>query len=144
MSYYQRHIFFCLNQREGGENCCAQHNAQAGSSTARRAKAEGLTRAGVRVNRAGCLDRCAGGLVAVVYPRASGTPSSTPDIDEIVDAHLEVGRVERPFCRRDRAREPDERGHPARGHPASRGRFRRRARGASTRRRRRSGAVASR
>ena len=26
-SYYQRHIFFCLNQRDG-ENACLQHNAQ--------------------------------------------------------------------------------------------------------------------
>ena len=28
-SYYQRHIFFCLNQREGGEASCANHNAEA-------------------------------------------------------------------------------------------------------------------
>ena len=26
--YYQRHIFFCLNERTNGENCCAQHGAQ--------------------------------------------------------------------------------------------------------------------
>ena len=29
-SYYQRHIFFCLNQRDGGEACCADHDAQQG------------------------------------------------------------------------------------------------------------------
>ena len=28
-SYYQRHIFFCLNERKNGEACCASHNAQA-------------------------------------------------------------------------------------------------------------------
>ena len=28
MSYYQRHIFFCLNQRDKGEDACAQHDAQ--------------------------------------------------------------------------------------------------------------------
>jgi hypothetical protein len=28
--YYQRHIFFCLNDRENGENSCAHHNAKAG------------------------------------------------------------------------------------------------------------------
>ena len=27
MSYYERHIFFCLNQRDNGENACAQHGA---------------------------------------------------------------------------------------------------------------------
>ena len=28
--YYQRHIFFCLNERTNGEYCCALHNAQSG------------------------------------------------------------------------------------------------------------------
>ena len=27
-SYYQRHIFFCLNRRDNGEACCADHKAQ--------------------------------------------------------------------------------------------------------------------
>jgi (2Fe-2S) ferredoxin len=43
----------------------------------------------VRVNRAGCLDRCAGGPVAVVYPEAVWyTYVDERDIDEIVDSHL--------------------------------------------------------
>ena len=29
-SYYERHIFFCLNERKNGEACCALQNAQAG------------------------------------------------------------------------------------------------------------------
>jgi hypothetical protein len=28
--YYERHIFFCLNERKNGEECCAQHRAQEG------------------------------------------------------------------------------------------------------------------
>ena len=28
VSYYERHIFFCLNERKNGEECCAQHAAQ--------------------------------------------------------------------------------------------------------------------
>ena len=28
MSYYQHHIFFCLNQRANGEACCTQQGAQ--------------------------------------------------------------------------------------------------------------------
>ena len=72
MSYYQHHIFFCLNQRDNGEACCAQHDAQAGFDHCKsRVKAAGLAGpGGVRVNKAGCLDRCAGGPVAVVYPEA--------------------------------------------------------------------------
>ena len=76
MSYYQRHIFFCLNQRENGENACAQHGAQAGFDHCKsRVKSEKLAGpGGVRVNKAGCLDRCAGGPVAVVYPDETGRP----------------------------------------------------------------------
>ena len=71
-SYYQRHIFFCLNQREGGKECCAQHQAQAAFDRCKsQAKAQGLLGAGrVRVNKAGCLDRCAGVPIAVVFPEA--------------------------------------------------------------------------
>ena len=95
-SYYQRHIFFCLNQRENGEDCCANHNAQAGfEHCKKRVKAESLAGpGGVRVNKAGCLDRCAGGPVAVVYPEAVWyTYVDLDDIDEIVDTHLKKGEV---------------------------------------------------
>ena len=96
MSYYQRHIFFCLNQRENGENACAQHGAQAGFDHCKsRVKSEKLAGpGGVRVNKAGCLDRCAGGPVAVVYPEAVWyTYVDQHDIDEIVDSHLKKGVV---------------------------------------------------
>lgn len=95
MSYYERHIFFCLNQREE-ENACAQHGAQAGFDHCKsRVKGEKLAGpGGVRVNKAGCLDRCAGGPVAVVYPEAVWyTYVDQHDIDEIVDSHLKNGRV---------------------------------------------------
>ena len=94
--YYQRHIFFCLNQRSHGEACCAQTSAQAGFDHCKaQVKALGLAGPGqVRVNKAGCLDRCAGGPVAVVYPDAvwySFVDNS--DIDEIVQSHLRDGQV---------------------------------------------------
>jgi len=95
MSYYERHIFFCLNQRDG-ENACMQHGAQAGFDHCKaRVKRENLAGpGGVRVNKAGCLDRCAGGPVAVVYPEAVWyTYVDESDIDEIVDSHLERGEV---------------------------------------------------
>jgi (2Fe-2S) ferredoxin len=99
MSYYQRHIFFCLNHRANGEDSCAQHAAQAGFDRCKQAvKAAGLSGPGqVRVNKAGCLDRCAGGPVAVVYPEAVWyTFVDEHDIDEIVESHLKHGQpVER-------------------------------------------------
>ncbi|MBE7941660.1 MULTISPECIES: (2Fe-2S) ferredoxin domain-containing protein [Ramlibacter] len=95
-SYYERHIFFCLNQRSNGENCCADHNAQAGFDRCKaRVKELGLAGPGkVRVNKAGCLDRCAAGPVAVVYPEAVWYTYVDPqDIDEIVESHLKDGKV---------------------------------------------------
>jgi (2Fe-2S) ferredoxin len=99
MSYYKHHIFFCLNQRSNGEACCADHAAQAGFDHCKsRVKAAGLAGVGgVRVNKAGCLDRCAGGPVAVVYPDETWyTFVDNSDIDEIVESHLKQGKpVER-------------------------------------------------
>ena len=49
---------------------------------------------GVRVNKSGCLDRCAGAPVAVVYPDAVWYSFvDNADIDEIVERHLQGGEV---------------------------------------------------
>jgi len=48
----------------------------------------------VRINSAGCLDRCAQGPVIVVYPEAVWyTYVDQEDIDEIVESHLAQGKV---------------------------------------------------
>ena len=48
----------------------------------------------MRVNKARCLDRCAAGPVAVVYPEAVWyTYVDASDIDEIVESHLKNGQV---------------------------------------------------
>jgi (2Fe-2S) ferredoxin len=94
MSYYKHHIFFCVNQRDNGEACCAPHGAQAALDHCKaRVKAAGLAGpGGVRVNKAGCLDRCAGGPVAVVYPEGVWyTYVDNDDIVEIVESHLRGG-----------------------------------------------------
>ncbi|HWI83756.1 (2Fe-2S) ferredoxin domain-containing protein [Ramlibacter sp.] len=95
-SYYERHIFFCLNQRPNGEACCADHHAQEAFERCKtQVKAAGLNGPGkVRVNKAGCLDRCAAGPVCVVYPEAVWyTYVDRQDIDEIVESHLKNGKV---------------------------------------------------
>ncbi len=95
-NYFARQIFFCLNERKGGEECCAQQDAQTGFERCKsRVKALGLAGAGkVRVNKAGCLDRCAGGPVAVVYPEGVWySYVDQEDIDEIVATHLQGGKV---------------------------------------------------
>ena len=95
-SYFKHHVFFCLNQREEPNDCCANHQAQgAWKHCKTRVKALGLNGAGgVRVNQAGCLDRCAGGPVLVVYPEAVWyTYVDEHDIDEIISSHLQQGQV---------------------------------------------------
>ncbi|OIQ88461.1 ferredoxin, 2Fe-2S [mine drainage metagenome] len=94
--YYQRHIFFCLNQRDDGRACCADQGAEAAFDHCKRAvKGAGMAGAGqVRVNRAGCLDRCDDGPVCVVYPEGVWyTYVDQSDIDEIVERHLRGGEV---------------------------------------------------
>ena len=95
-AYYQRHIFFCLNERVNGEDSCALHGAKEGfDHCKKRVKQEGLAGKGqVRVNKAGCLDRCAAGPVAVVYPEGVWyTFVDNSDIDEVVESHLKSGQV---------------------------------------------------
>ena len=94
--YYRQHIFFCLNKRDNGEACCADHNAQAAFDRCKsQVKARGLAGPGkVRVHKAGCLDRCQGGPIAVVYPEGVWyTYVDANDIDEIVESHLQNGKV---------------------------------------------------
>jgi (2Fe-2S) ferredoxin len=96
MSYYRHHVFFCCNQREPGENCCQNHKADEMRDYAKnRVKALGLAGQGkVRVNKAGCLDRCDEGPVIVVYPEEVWyTYVDKADIDEIVEEHLRHGRI---------------------------------------------------
>ena len=96
MSFYKHHVFFCLNKREPPEACCACHNSEAMKDYAKkRVKELRLSGPGkVRVNVAGCLDRCQEGPIIVVYPEEVWyTYVDKQDIDEIVDEHLVNGRV---------------------------------------------------
>jgi (2Fe-2S) ferredoxin len=91
MSHYQHHLFFCLNRREDGRACCADHDAERLQAYAKdRVKQLGLSGPGkVRVNKAGCLDRCELGPVVVVYPEAIWyTYVDEKDVDEIIESHL--------------------------------------------------------
>ena len=95
-AYFQRHIFFCLNERAAPEACCAHQGAQQAFEHCKaQVKAQGLAGPGkVRVNKSGCLDRCQGAPVAVVYPDGVWySYVDNEDIDEIVESHLKNGRI---------------------------------------------------
>lgn len=96
MSYYRHHVFFCTNRREDGSACCQDFAAQSMRDYVKgRVKELGLAgKGGVRINNAGCLDRCAEGPVMVVYPEAVWyTYVDKEDLDEIIEEHLVHGRV---------------------------------------------------
>lgn len=101
MSHYRHHVFFCTNQREPGADrpSCNQCGASTAQEYAKRKVKElGLAGAGkVRINKAGCLDRCEEGPVLVVYPEGVWyTYVDVADIDDIIESHLVRGEpVER-------------------------------------------------
>jgi len=96
MSYYRRHVFICTNRREDGSQCCAQCGAESLRGYLKsRAKELGIAgQGGVRINAAGCLDRCAEGPVMVIYPEAVWyTYVDREDLEEILQQHLIEGRA---------------------------------------------------
>jgi (2Fe-2S) ferredoxin len=96
MGYYERHVFFCCNQREAPDKCCDAAGGTAMQTYAKqRVKALGLAGPGkVRMNKSGCLDRCEEGPVLVVYPEAVWyTYVDASDIDEIIERHVVRGEV---------------------------------------------------
>ena len=97
MSFYAKHVFFCCNQRDGGDRPPATPRARRRCATTPRGRIKALGLAGegkVRINQAGCLDRCEEGPCIVVYPDAVWyTYVDQADIDEIIEEHLQNGRI---------------------------------------------------
>lgn len=96
MSYFEHHVFFCLNKRDDGTECCADKGAEAAfdhmKSRIKALKLSGKDQ--VRINRSGCLDRCGEGPLMVVYPAAVWyTFIDNSDIDEIIESHIQQGKV---------------------------------------------------
>lgn len=91
--FYQRHVFCCTNVREPGHprGCCSAR----GSVELRdymKAQARRLGKRAVRINIAGCLDRCELGPVMVIYPEGVWYAYRTrEDVDEIIETHLMRG-----------------------------------------------------
>lgn len=96
MSYFSHHVFFCTNQRDDGRQSCNQCNAVgARDYVKKRCKELGISGVGkVRINTAGCLDRCESGPVVVIYPEATWyTYVDHQDLDEIIERHLVQGEI---------------------------------------------------
>jgi (2Fe-2S) ferredoxin len=91
--YFRAHVFVCRNRRPDGHrrgSCAARGSEDLRDYMKVRAKELGLR--GIRVNQAGCLDRCEFGPALVIYPEGIWySPKTRADVDEILEAHLVAG-----------------------------------------------------
>lgn len=93
--FYRRHIFFCTNERppDNPKGCCKAKNSER-LLNYMKAKIKEIGIEKIRVNKSGCLDRCALGPVLVIYPEGVWyTCSSFVDADEIIATHLQKGEI---------------------------------------------------
>ena len=102
--YYRLHVFCCTNVRDESDprGCCdARGGAMLRNYMKARAKKMGIE--GVRVNAAGCLDRCENGPAMVIYPDGVWYRCATrKDVDAVLRDHVVGGRpVERLMLRAD-------------------------------------------
>lgn len=90
---YQYHLFFCTHERDDGKPYCQQHDAQSLRNYAKQ-RVKDLHLKKVRVNNAGCLNRCALGPILVIYPEGIWYQyQNEADIDEIIESHLQHGKI---------------------------------------------------
>ena len=91
--HFDAHVFVCCNRRPDGHrrgSCAAAGSERLRDYMKARAKELGL--AGVRVNQAGCLDRCEFGPTLVIYPEGVWYKVTTrEEVDEVLQAHLVAG-----------------------------------------------------
>jgi (2Fe-2S) ferredoxin len=92
-AHFAAHVFVCCNRRPDGHrrgSCAARGSEALRDYMKARAKELGLR--DVRVNMAGCLDRCEFGPTLVIYPEGVWyNPKTNSDIDEILETHLVAG-----------------------------------------------------
>ena len=93
-AYYRLHVFCCTNQRPEGHprgSCAKQGAVNLRNYMKARAKELGLE--GVRINSAGCLDRCELGPTLVVYPEGIWYHHvDEAALDRIIEEHLRHNR----------------------------------------------------
>lgn len=94
MSFYERHVFVCTNERpaDSPKGCCKGRGSDDVLAAFKTAVGDHGLSATVRAQKAGCLDYCSFGVTVVVYPEAVWYGHVTPqDVAEIVESHLVRG-----------------------------------------------------
>ena len=94
-SFYDCHVFCCINERTPGHprSCCADKGAVALRDYMKK-KGKALRIRKLRINQAGCLDRCELGPTMVIYPGGTWYHYRTEaDVDEILERHVQNGEI---------------------------------------------------
>ncbi len=91
--FFDVHIFVCCNRRPDGHrlgSCAARGSERLRDYMKARAKELGIKN--IRVNSAGCLDRCELGPCVVIYPEGVWYGvHSREDVDLVLQRHLVEG-----------------------------------------------------
>ena len=91
--YFEAHLFVCCNRRADDHkrgSCAAKGSEHLRDYMKARAKEMGLQH--LRVNSAGCLDRCEEGPCLVIYPEGVWyRVDSTEAIDSVLATHVRDG-----------------------------------------------------
>ena len=89
---YRKHIFICTNDKEGKPCCGNARGLELVEAFRQELKLRQVK--DVRAQRAGCLDLCAFGPAAMVYPDGTSYGHLTiDDVPRIVNQHI-VGNIE--------------------------------------------------
>jgi (2Fe-2S) ferredoxin len=91
--FFDAHLFVCCNRRPDGHprgSCAAKGSEKLRDYMKARGKELGLEN--IRVNSAGCLDRCELGPCLVIYPEGVWYKiETTADIDRVLEMHVRDG-----------------------------------------------------
>jgi (2Fe-2S) ferredoxin len=91
--YFASHLFVCCNRRPDGHprgSCAEKGSERLRDYMKARAKELGLP--DLRVNAAGCLDRCELGPCLVIYPEGVWYRlRTTADVDRVLLEHVQRG-----------------------------------------------------
>jgi (2Fe-2S) ferredoxin len=88
--FFDIHVFVCCNRRPDGHprgSCAEKGSERLRDYMKARAKELGVPR--IRINSAGCLDRCELGPCAVIYPEGVWYRlATTADVDAVLERHI--------------------------------------------------------
>jgi (2Fe-2S) ferredoxin len=91
--HFEAHVFVCCNRRPDGHprgSCAAKGSERLRDYMKARAKELGIP--SVRINQAGCLDRCELGPCVVIYPDGVWyRVQTTEDVDLVLTRHVMAG-----------------------------------------------------